>query len=183
MIKLLYRLSKRERVIAYFVFAGLSLLAFDRLVLSPVTNRMRVLNREVISQEKRLVRSLSVIAQEEEILKEYDQQAKKLKQTAGDEEVIMVFQSNLERLAERTGLTIANMRSQAIESGDQYKRYSVEINARATMAHLADFLFQLERDPQLFRVVEFRLSSIRARRPLLDVRIVISQIRFNNHED
>ena len=179
MIKLFSRLSKRERTIVYLVLAVVCFLLFDRAVLSPITKRLEVLNREIMSHEKKLIRGMHIMQQEDSITREHEECTKELKQVHSDEAVITMFQRSIEELAKKAGLSIINMQPSEIEKSELYKKYTIKLDAEATAVHLTDFMHQLERSPQLFRVSEFSLSPGRGTPSVLKIYMLITKINLN----
>lgn len=176
MLKIFSKLSKRERFIIYFLLAAVFVMLFDRLVLSPVTKRMDALNSEITVQEKKLIKSLRILQQEDLVSAEFNENVKQIKQEGSDEEEMMSFQSSIERLAKKTNLVIINMQPSDIYVSELYKKYTVKVDAEAAIARLADFIYQLERSPQFIRVSEFSLSLAKGSPAVLKIYMLLTKI-------
>jgi hypothetical protein len=183
MFKLFSRLSKRERIIVYILLAAISFMLFDRMVLSPIGKRMDALNNEIISQEKKLIKSIHIVQQEESIIDEYNEYTKQLKQAGSDEGEITVFQKNVEELTKKTNLSVINMQPSGVETAELYKKYTIKLDAEATAVQLTDFLYQLERGFQLMRVSEFSLSLGRGKPSVLKIYMLITKITLTGKAD
>jgi hypothetical protein len=183
MIKLFSRLSKRERIIAYLLIAAVCFMLFDRAVLSPITMRLEALNAEIVSKEKKLIRSMHIIGQEETITNEYNDYTKELKQVHSDEAAITLFQRSIEDAAKKANLSIRSMQPSEIERSGLYKKYAIKVDAEATAVHLTDFMYQVERSPQLLRISEFSLSPRRGDPSTLNIYMLITKINLVNKAD
>jgi len=179
MLKLLSRLSKRERVIAYSLLTAVFIMLFDRSVISPITKKLESLNEQIAAQEKKLIRTVHILQQEEAITGQYDELTGKIKQAGSDEAVMIGFQSVIEKLASKAKVSINNMQPSEPEKGDIYKRYAVRIDAEATIAHLTDFIYQIERDHQLIRVSEFSLAPLRGNPAILKANMLVTTVRLS----
>jgi len=178
MLKVLSRLSKRERFIAYFFIVLLSLLLFERVVLSPINTKLEVLATKVETQEKKLLRSLHLLRQKDSIIEEYKKIAEQTKRELSGEEAITVLQSSIEEFAKKTGLNIVNMKPLEIDATKFDKIYAVEVSAEASILRLADFIYQAERDPKLIRVAEFSLSPKKGDTSILKADMLVTMIRL-----
>ncbi len=177
MIKAFSRLSRREKIIAYCVLGLISFLVFENLVLVPVGERLNTLNKEIVSQKKQLMRALGVLRQKEWIDQEYNQNVKPIKYSESDQEARAFLQKSIEELARETNLGISSLNF--IETAkEEYRKYTVEVSAEATIVNFTNFLFQLERKPQLIRVSDFNISSARADPSRLEVSFSATKIIF-----
>lgn len=170
------RLSKRERYIAYIVIALIAFVSLERAVFSPVMNKLQRLNKEIILQEGRLEKSINLLALEDSIINEYKEYSQYIKQDSSDEEAIAMLLSTIEKTAENTSVSFLDMKPSSAQKTKYFKKYSVRIEAEAEMTHLVDFMYQLEKLPQLLRVVEFRLSSEKKETSVLKFFIEITEI-------
>ena len=183
MLNVFSKLSKRERMIIYFLLVAFGAFLFDKTVLQPVAGRLSALNQEIGEKEKKLIRALHVLQQEEHIIDEHDKHTARLMQEASDEETITAFQSSVEQIAKKTNLNIMNMQPMNVNISEDYKKYSVRVEAEATMVYLADFIFQLERDPQLLRISEINLSPGRRAASFIRINMLITKITLMRQEE
>lgn len=178
MVKIFSRLSKRERFIAYFFIILLSLLLFEKAVLSPINTKLEKLNAKVGFQEKKLLRFLYVLKQKSSIIEEHKKLTEQIKKKLSDKEAITDLQSRIEKFAKKTNLNIVNMQPLSADTAKFDKRYAIKVSAETSSVRLADFIYQLEKDPQLIRVREFSLSPKRKDPSVLKVDMLITRIRL-----
>jgi len=152
------RLSKRERRAVYISIALVVCVFFDRAVFRPVTRKIESSNGEITIQEKKLEKSLQILAEESSITTEYNKFTQNIKQALSDEETTAALLSSIEKMASSVSVTLVDMKPTAVEKTEFYKKYSVKLEVDAKMNNLVDFIYQLENFPQLLRVSEFRIT-------------------------
>lgn len=174
------KLSKRERRIALISALLLAVIFFDRMVFSPVMKKLDKLNGEIAIQEKKLVKSMRILSQEEQIRDEYGKYTQDIKQDRSNEEAIAVFLSSVEKMANDSFVSLVDMKPSSVESEDFYNKYTVRIEAKADIGYLADFIYQLEKSSWLFRVSELRLVPKKRESSVLRISITITQILLSD---
>ena len=172
----IFKLSKREKYIAYIAFALVIYVFFDRVVLRPVMVRQGNLNKEIQEQEQRLEKSIRILQQEELIKSEYKQSSQNLKQNVSDEEAISEMLSSVEKIANATSVTIVDMKPFSAEDLEFYKRIKIKIEAEAKIEQLADFIYQLEISPKLLRVTQISLTSKKQESSILKINLTVTGI-------
>ena len=172
---LLSRLSKRERYILYITVVVIVSILFDKVVLSPITERLNKLNGEIFIQEKKLEKSLRILAQEELITSEYKEYTQFIRQSRSDKEEIAELLSEIEKIASKTPISLADIKPGKIEKVGHYRKYTVKIETESEMDHLANFIYQLELSPRLLRVKDFYLTPKKKGSPVLKVRMTITE--------
>lgn len=172
----LSRLSKRERYIVYITVVVVISILFDKVVLSPIIERINKLNREIFIQEKRLEKSLRILAQEELITSEYKKYTQFIRQSRSDEEEIAEFLSDIEKLVRKSSVFLADIKPGSVITAGPYRKYTVEIKTESKISYLADFIYQLEESPRLFRVKDFRLMPKKKDSTTLKMRMTVTQI-------
>ena len=170
------RFSKRERYLVYASIVIIACVLFDRVVFGPVMRKLNELNGAIVVQEEKFKKSMSILHEEKLILQEYKKYAKNVQRKDSDEEAIASFLSKVEKLAKGSLVVFTEVKPGKAQEADFYKKYTIEIEAEATVGHLADFMYRLEKYPQLFRVGEFRLSSKKNEPGILNIYMIISQI-------
>ena len=176
MFTFIFRLSKREKYIAYIAFALVAYVLFDRVVLRPVMVRQENLNKEIQEQEQKLEKSIRILKQEDLIKSEYKKYAQNLKQNVSDEEAIPAILSSVEKTANATSVTIVDMKPFSAENLEFYKRIKIKIEAEAKIEQLADFIYQLEISPKLLRVTQISLTPKKQGSSILKVNVTVTGI-------
>lgn len=79
-------------------------------------------------------------------------------------------------MAKNSSVSLIDVKPSAVEKTEFYKKYTIKIEAEAKVGHLADFIYQLEKSPQLLRVAEFRLSPKKRESSVLKIYMVVTEI-------
>lgn len=174
----LSRLSKKEKRLFYITMAVVALVLFDRVVFRPVMEKLDDLNEKISIEEKKLEKSMLIIAQDETISEEYKKFAQSIKQEQSDEEAIAGLLSSIEKMGKSVAVFIQDIKPNAVDKSEFYKKYSVKIEAETKISNLADFIYQLENSPQLLRVSDFRLTP-QKKEGLLKVNMTVTEILIN----
>ena len=152
---------KKREVALFYAIAGLLTIWFiSRVVLSPFHEKLVTLDREVVLQEAKLRRGITLIERKEAISKEYDKYASFFSiQNYSDEESVANFLKEVEKISRETNLTILDMKPQKEAAKDKFsKEYQINIKAEANMEELIKFLYELHNSTILFSVERATLS-------------------------
>jgi Tfp pilus assembly protein PilO len=153
-------------------------LLLDRAVFKPVINKLKGFNGKISLEEKKLSKSMLILAQEQSIKNEYDKFAQGIKQEQSDEETTAALLSSIEKMANSVSVFILDMKPGLVEKGESYKKYSVKVEAEAKINNLSDFIYQLENSPKLLRVSEFRLTP-QKKESFLKISMTITEVLIN----
>ena len=170
------RLSKREKFIAIISVVLIAGVFLDKIVFAPVINKFESLNEQILIQEKKLKKTMRILLQEELITDEYEKYVRHIKQERSNEEEVAVLLKDIEEIANDSSVFIVDMKPSPVKNWESYKKYTIKIEAEATVGYLADFIYRLEKTPRLLRVVELRLSPKKNEFSILRIRMAITQI-------
>jgi Tfp pilus assembly protein PilO len=154
----LSKLSGKEKVWMFFSVVFVCLVIMDRLILTPINERVREINREIKINEAQLAVGMRNLKQKVPITEEYKKYASYLKSPGSDEEKTTSILSEIENLAKKSAVSLADMKPQPPKKIDFYKMYTVEVRAEGSMEALVNFLYQLNLSPQLLRAEKVRLN-------------------------
>jgi len=169
------RISKREKYILYASIVVVLFVLIDRAVLSPVTRVLGSLDKQISAQEGEMEKSVRILNSEDSIVAEYRKTAQNLKKTSSNEEEISVLSSEIEELARKTSVLIKNIKPLSLEESDLYVKYKIDVEAESEMPYLMDFMYQLEKSPQLIKVDKITLSPQKKNSPVLKASFVVSK--------
>lgn len=157
---ILSNLSKRERYILYISLMVISLALLYNFLIEPLVQRWVKVNEGVIRKEMKLERNLKIISEKETVLKEYKEYAKRVKAKGSDEEEIATLLREVETVAARTSVRLTNVnKPRPVKNMKFYKLYSLEVELEAPIRPLTEFIYQLEKSPQILKVRQLRLSA------------------------
>ncbi len=172
--------SRRERYIFYIALVSILAVFFDRVVVQQVMSRLDKLNKEIYVQEKKLQRSLRILAQKDLITAEYGRYVESLKQIYSDEEEKSRLLSDIEKIAGKSGVFLVNVKPGPIEKAGGYKRYTVDIRVESEISFLADFIYQLEQSSRLLRVRDFRLTLKEEGSAVLKAKLTVTELLISS---
>jgi hypothetical protein len=111
----------------------------DRLLLNPMSNRMRQLNSQIQSEVMRLKLNQEYINQKDAVSAEYGKYSGYIKRSGSDEEEQTKMLGEIENLSRQAGVPISNMKQSAPQTQDSYKKYEVKLFRRRMDASLTSF--------------------------------------------
>ena len=158
-MNVLERLNTRERTILYALLAIVGVSLIYGFLIEPFFKRYKDINREANLVENKLQRALLIIKNKDNIDKEYATYAERLKSEGSDEEEMTSMLNGLEILARNTNLRIVNMKPQAVEDKEFYKRFAVEIETESDMAALMRFIYDVKNSPILLKIDRLNLNT------------------------
>jgi len=170
------KLSKREKIGVFLGVAFLLVVFLDNLVIKPVTARVKALNMEIKTSEAQLSRYLRNLNRKDWVLEKYQKYTKYVKKGGSDEEETAKILGEIETLARKSNLTLADMKPRMPRAIGFYKEYTVEIEVEGGMNSLASFLYQLNNSTQLLRAEKVRLYPKKKGSPVIKGSIVVTKI-------
>ncbi|MCK4912714.1 MAG: type 4a pilus biogenesis protein PilO [Candidatus Omnitrophica bacterium] len=174
------KLSRREKQIGFISLVLVVSIFFDKVIFSPVKERLKNLNGQIVVQEKKLAKSRRILSQDDLILKEYEKYAQGIKQDNSNEEEVASLLSIIEKMANDSFVSVVDMKPSNVESHKFYKKYVIRIEAEAKIGYLADLIYQLEKSPQLLRVTELRLFPKKKESSALRIYMTITQVLLSD---
>ena len=154
----LAKLSQKEKTGLFISAILVSLVILDRLILTPINDRIRQINREIKIDEKQLAMGLRNLNQKEFVSSEYKKYALYLKNSGSDDEKTTAILSEVENLAHKSGVSLIDMKPQQPQNINFYKEYTIEVEAEGSMDALVRFLYELNTSSQLLRAEKLRLN-------------------------
>ena len=173
---MLERLRRRERIILYLTFVVVVSSLIYNFLLEPIVERYRLLNQEVIRNQVKLQKYLSLLRQKERIKQDFDKISEGLKTDYSEQEQMALILSEIEGLSRRSSVHITQIKPQPTKDFGTYKEFPVEIRAEAKIENLSQFIYNLQNSPQLLRTKKLFLNTKSATSDILETTILISKI-------
>jgi len=152
------RLSKREKIILYGAAFVLSLTMIDRLIINPISSKVKLLNSQIQEKETGIKRDLRILAQKDRILAEKAKYSTFVESLDTEEEEITSILKEIENLAGKSSVYLVDMKPAAIKGAGTSKKYSVNLNCEAQMEQLVDFIYNIESSGKLFVVAKCQIT-------------------------
>jgi len=153
-------LNKRERIILFSTIGLIILAVLFNFILVPVLSRNEVLDKEIAVASVRLKKYKSLISKKESIREIYEKFCADAKTMEQGEPTSANVLSELENLAQVSGIKIIDIRPQpSAKSGELYQELQIDFRTEGTMPDYVKFIYNLEISPLLLRVKGFQLSA------------------------
>ena len=135
----------REKLL-WALTIGLGVLfASDRLLFSGLRTKSQTLHRKIAEEEVKLRMGVGIQKRKDTILNEQKKYALYLPPPAQERELIARFLKETERIAQESGVTIADLTpDNQPAKGMEYKIYKAQLKAESTMEQLLSFLYKLQ---------------------------------------
>ncbi|MFH1867812.1 MAG: type 4a pilus biogenesis protein PilO [Candidatus Omnitrophota bacterium] len=173
------RLSAREKSILYASVVIIMMALAYNFAIEPLYKEWDSIDKETRLIRVKLQKAISAVKKKEEIDKEYNVYAAKLKPRGSDEQEVTFILNELETLARTSSLKIVNMRPKPSKDKDYYKRFTVDIETESDMRSLMMFIYKVRNSPQLLKIDKLQLNTKSGEDGLvIKASMVISKITF-----
>ena len=108
--------------------------------------------------EKHLAEYMRYINQKGIVTSEYQKYEKFVKKSGSDEEEQTKILGEIEELARKTSVSIANMKPLTPRATDFYKTYEVSLEVEGDMESMVNFIYQISQSGQLLRAEKVSLN-------------------------
>ncbi|MDD5504716.1 MAG: type 4a pilus biogenesis protein PilO [Candidatus Omnitrophica bacterium] len=156
---MLKKLSSREKYILAAVIFVILLSLLYTVLIEPMMARRRDMNNRIGIVKAKLRKSLALMKDKSGIEQEYDHFTSRLKQAVNDEQVVTVVLDELEKAAQRTGVSITSMRPKPAKQKQYFRQFEVEVETESDMAGLMKFIFEIKNSPQLIKIDKLNLNT------------------------
>ena len=152
------QLKPRERLLAVGSGLVLLLVMMDRLVLNPWLRQGQVIRQETQRMERTLQHYSQLLARKDRIAAQLDAYRPYLRPVLGDELQTASLIKELEDLAQRSHLTLGDVKPLAVEANPLLKRYPLDVQFECTLEEWVDFVIRVESSPSPFQIVRATLA-------------------------
>jgi len=151
------RLSKRERLIFYVTVSVIGLGVLDRLILSPILDRINNLSEAIRTQEETIEQSLLIVTQEKRIEGESSLYAAYLSKPQPEEKAITAFLKEVEMLAKKSSVYLIDIKPAGKDIDVETVQYFVKLNFEAQMEQVIKFFYNVSNFEQLIKIEEYQI--------------------------
>ncbi|MCK5287566.1 MAG: hypothetical protein KAJ79_00765 [Candidatus Omnitrophica bacterium] len=173
------KLSKREQKILYFTFFLISLILVIKIIIIPVNQKMREINRDIDKKALLLNRYVSLISQGENMVSLYENYIGSLKiEDRTEDEVIAKLYSEIEKTAKTFNLVIENIQSLPTKITNDSKEAFLEVEFDGEFGSIFQFINHLENLPLFIKVFSCKLFVQSGKNNRLRCKIIFSKLFF-----
>ena len=152
------QLKPRERLLAVGSGIVLSLVALDRLVLNPWARHAQTVRQDIQRLEASVQTHARLIERRDHVFNELARHQRYLQPAVADDLQMAALLKELEEIATRSGVLVAEIKPLTTEQAEFSKRYALEVRFQATLEQWVAFVFNIEMSPSLYGVVRAGLS-------------------------
>lgn len=143
--------TKREKLI-FYITAGVIIFTLGfNFLLAPILNKNAALNKEVNFYRAKLKKYLWLLTQKDKIRAKYSKFSSDIKLSGSQEDSLVSAFSELENLANASGIKIIDLRPQ--------KKDLIDLRTEGSMEGYLKFIYNLENSLSLLRIKTFRLTA------------------------
>ena len=170
------QLSGREqKILVLCVLTGLGALFYSGVIV-PMNAKKDSLRQEVAVQQKRLDKDLKIIRKAEALEETYAFFVQKFRQPGTGEETVSSILSEIEEVAGKLGLHVADLKPKKVNHNEYDNQFSVSLMIESEFVDIVRFLYTLQQQPYMFDVeeVEFEKSP-RKNETMITTRLVLGK--------
>jgi hypothetical protein len=175
-------LSAKEKTILYAAAAFIVIAVADRVVISPVTQKLGALDKEIADMHASIKRDLHMLSQKDRIALESTKYKSFLAKEGTEEEEFSSLMKEVETLANRSRINLLDMKPGQVKTVESAKQYQVVINLEAPLKKLTEFMYAVETSKQLLKVEKFQISVKSKEEASVKSTMTISRIILLNPE-
>ncbi len=170
-------LSAKEKKVLYIACGLVCLAIFDRMILLPISKESRIVSEQIDSRTNLIRKNLKIlkyadkIKEEEDIYKDYYTE-KGLTQ----EELIGDFLSEIEQIAQDSGITLTDINPVSVEEKNGYIEYNLTIECTGKMDNLLNFMFEVEAAAKPIRISSYDIVPKKAQNYEIESTISIKKV-------
>jgi len=172
----LSHLSKREKVILYAVISIVSLAVLDRLIIYPISFKIKSLEDEIKDKESRIKTDLHILSQKDRILADSSKYGSFLASSKSEEEETTSLLKEIEDMANKSAIYLVDMKPAGLKNIGRAKKFMVGLNCEAQMEQLVDFMYNVENSNKLLTIEKYDISPKSRESSVAKCNIAISKI-------
>lgn len=169
-------LSAREKKIFVVCLLVIAFYIIYYLGYQWVKDEIRSQQGNIFQSQKDLKKYAYAIREEKVVEQRLKSYMVALKQKGSDEQEMTKVLSDIEAVAENTGIKIINMEPGKIKRINFYNYFPVDVQTEGSLKKICEFLYALESKANHFYVDEIRIEKYAARADTLKCQLVVSRL-------
>ena len=169
-------LSGRESRLFYLTLAVIVAWSAEAFIIKPVSIKWKRLDDEIAADSLKLEKSEHLIRRRGPITNDYEKAALPLKMTGSAEEEMAKFLTDIESLANTTGVHINEIKPLPTKKLSLYRKFYADLELEGDMAQISNFMKKVQSSPHLLAIDKLSLNPKQTGSNLLRCGIVISKI-------
>jgi hypothetical protein len=152
------KIKNRQQALAIAAIAGVALLASDRLLISPLTQRWKQRATRIADLRKSVTQGAQLLEREDIIQRRWDSMRTNTlpyNASAAENEMLKAF----ERWSQESRISISSIKPQWKRGGEDSVTLEYRADAFGSMPTLTRFLYEVEKDPLALKVEGVEITS------------------------
>lgn len=170
------RLSKREKLIFYGAAFFISLTVLDRLIVSPVSGKIKLLDKQIKEKEYTIKNNIELLARKDRIITESKKYSSFLNGAQPQEELVTSVLKEIESLANKSSVYLIDIKPAGFKDSGTVREYAVSLNCEAQMEQLVEFMYSIENSNQMLAIDKYQLSPKAKESSLARCSMTVSKI-------
>ncbi|TBR17344.1 hypothetical protein EPO66_02900 [bacterium] len=170
------RMSKREKAVFYAAVIFVSVMILDRIVISPITGKMRALDNEIRQKETSIKKNLHILAQKDRILMEGAKYAMFLNSSKSEEEEMTSLLKEIENIANKASVYLIDMKPVGVKTSGLAQRYEISLSCEGQMEQIVDFMYGIESSRELLVISRYQVSPKSRESSVAKASLAISKV-------
>ncbi len=174
---ILSKLSEREKKILYVVVALLIVLFGYHGVWNPMQAKLATMDEEIFAMQMKLRKAKIFIRQKSDVEEAAKKFANLEQMDAGtDEEEIARLLNLIEQTARKNGVSLSDVKPEPVKSDKITKRYTIELNAEASLESLMPFIYEIEHSPEILKIEKTNINPKEDKSSVMRASIVVTRV-------
>lgn len=170
------RLSKREKMALYLAVFFISLTLLDRLIISPVITKIRMLNQDIQSKETSAKTSLRILSQKDRIASESLRYSSFISSIKSEEEEVTAILKEIESIANKSSVYLIDLKPAGTKDQGEAKKYLVTLNCEGQMEQLIEFFYNIENSDKLLSIDKYQIIPASKESSVAKATLTISMV-------
>lgn len=152
-------LSQKEKKMLYVSVILLTMMLFDRLVISPISSETSAVKEEITEKLSLTRKNIRLLGYKERILEEDDRYSSYYtRQGLSREVTIATFLGDVENMAKNSGIALNNIDPVRESQRKGYTEFSLELECQGKMSEVFEFLYKIDVSEKPMRVESFQIA-------------------------
>jgi len=151
-------LNQRQRLLAILAIAAVGFFMADKLVITPLTSSWKARAERLAKLKEKVREGGETLKRETALTEQWTHMKKNVLNPAKSEAESQMLKA-FGRWSEDTDVAVSSIRPQWKESEDDYKTLECRADVSGSLAAIAHFLYQIERDEMGVKVDSMELQS------------------------
>jgi Tfp pilus assembly protein PilO len=152
------QIKNRQQVLAIAAAVVLGLLVLDSLVVEPLIKSWKGRSDKIVELQKKLTRNTALLKRELQSNSQWDDMRTNMLQgdsSQASSQLVKAF----DRWSQASGISVTGIKPQWKQSEDDYATVECQVDASGTMASVARFLHEIEKDPMGVKIESTGITS------------------------